>query len=81
MLEGECLGLKPYHCECGKVHQLQVCHSNAGYYLGFYCYDPEVGGPLSRESCYYKTSEQADIALRQVLTGKEDDLRYGKQKN
>jgi hypothetical protein len=71
------LGLRGYKCECGKTHQLQVCHSNAGYYIGYYCYNPEKGGPISRESCYYATEGRATAALKQIVTGKEDELRYG----
>lgn len=42
----------PTTCEdCGKKLKLQVCHSNAGYYIGAWCYC----GSYSRESGYYST--------------------------
>jgi len=61
MLPRECLGLEPYACECGKTHKLQVCRSNAGFYLGYWCY-----APLSRESDYFPTKEAADLALLEI---------------
>ena len=39
---------------------LQVCRSAAGYYIGRWC--PECG-PYSRDSGYYRTPEEAQIAL------------------
>lgn len=50
------------------ISELQVLHSNAGYYLGRTCED-EVDGmvfdvPYDRQSGYYKTQEQAEQALR-----------------
>lgn len=45
--------------DCGVTPKLQVCHSQAGYYIGTYC----SCGPYSRESDYYKTRELAEKAL------------------
>jgi len=48
-------------CKCDDIKPpLQVCHSNAGYYVGRFC---DYCGPFSRESGYYKTSEDAEKAL------------------
>ena len=41
------------------ITELQVCESNAGYYVGRMCDD----GPYSRESAYYNTRRQAKLAL------------------
>ena len=55
---------------CGREMPLQVCHSNAGYYIGtMCCLDvdtfEELGHcqPYSRESGYYKSKEEAQAAL------------------
>ncbi len=45
---------------CGKKLELQVLHSAAGYYIGTYC--PQCG-PYSRESDYYSTFAEAQLAL------------------
>ena len=50
---------------CNDEHEpiqllLKVCHSFAGYYLGYQC--PQCG-PYSRESGYFKTEEEATEAL------------------
>lgn len=51
----------PNKCpDCGKILELQVCHSGAGYYIGTIC----CCGPYSRESLhYYGTFEQAQGEL------------------
>ena len=72
MLPGECLGVNGYECECGEVHHLQVCRSNAGYYLGYYC--PEEG-PISRETGYFTSRKLAEVALMETITGSEKYLR------
>lgn len=43
----------------------QVMRSNAGYYIGYGCIDPEYGWeePYSRESGYYRTREDAEQDL------------------
>ena len=47
---------------------LQVCRSNAGYYIG----KTEPGGcPYSRESGSWKTYEEADQALVRYLNGSD----------
>lgn len=72
MLPGECLGVKGYTCKGGIKHELRVCHSNAGYYIGYFCnvepekcalWDDCCGGPISRESEYFKSREDAEAAL------------------
>jgi len=51
----------PVHCyDCDSDAKLDVCHSAAGYYVGYYC----NCGPYSRESGYYMTYERAEHALR-----------------
>ena len=40
---------------------IQVCSSNAGYYIG---QDEPCGSPYSRLSGYYKNWEEADKALK-----------------
>ena len=51
--------------ECGKRLPLQVCSTNAGYYLGYgFCCD----GPMGRESGYM-TEEQAERELADLLAG------------
>ena len=48
------------HCdECGKIHQLEVLRSAAGYYIGTQC----QCNPYSRESGYFRSIEQAKSAL------------------
>jgi len=58
------------HCVCHKIsylaamileeeHELTVCQSDAGFYLG--CQDDS--GPVSRDSGYYPTAEAAQEAL------------------
>ncbi len=60
-LEGELNGLEGCQCECGTNLYLKVCHSNAGYYLGYEC--PGCG-PYSRETGYFRTYEQAERELK-----------------
>jgi len=52
--------------ECGTILSLSVCHSGAGYYLGYWC--PECG-PYGRESGYMPTEEQAEQELRLLQSG------------
>ena len=62
MLPGETVGTGGIDCEdCGTHLDLQVCHSGAGYYLGYLC--PQCG-PYSRESDYFGTFEGAEKALK-----------------
>ena len=61
MLPGECKGLNGTVCsDCGKVLSLKICHSNAGYYIGYWC---DECGPYSRESEYFKTWDDALKAI------------------
>jgi len=46
--------------ECGKTLALQICHSFAGFYLGYWC--PQCG-PYGHYSGYYATWEEAEKAL------------------
>lgn len=56
-------------CKCEeKAPPLQVCESNAGHYVGRFC---EYCGPYSRESDYYKTSQEADSALKSGVFGRD----------
>lgn len=68
-VEGELKGLKGIKCEdCGATLPLQVCHSAAGYYLGYYC---NQCGPYSRETDYFVTSKEANTELEKVAKGEE----------
>ena len=62
MLPGETiLSGGPSTCEdCGVTPKFQVCRSAAGYYVGTMC----LCGPFSRESCYFRTHEDAKVALK-----------------
>ncbi len=60
-LPGELKGTKGATCDCGTNMDLSVCQSAAGYYLGYTC--PNCYMPFSRESEYFSSSEQADLAL------------------
>jgi len=63
MLPGETVstGAKLERCEdCGERPKLQVCHSQAGYYIGYKC----SCSPFSRESGYYKKREDAEKELK-----------------
>jgi hypothetical protein len=42
--------------------EVEVLRSNAGFYIGFMCYNC---GPYSRESGYYPTKEEAQKALNE----------------
>jgi hypothetical protein len=59
--------------ECGIMPPFRVYHSPAGYYIGTYC----DCGPYSRETDYFKTEEQAWLALHKFQsTGVLDKERY-----
>jgi len=49
--------------------ELQVCQSAAGYYVGTMYYDKEDGfwEPGSRDSGYFRTSEEAEKFLKMVI--------------
>ena len=67
-LKGELKGLGAIECNmCGEELPLQVCHSNAGYYLGHQC--PNCG-PYSRETGYFKTREEAKSELNKRFPAK-----------
>lgn len=48
------------HCTCGALLPLEVLHSAAGFYLGYFC--PGCG-PYARVSHYFETQQFADEAL------------------
>lgn len=53
------------HCEsCKTVLRVQVCRSNAGYYLGMIC---ATCGPHSRFSGYANTRDEAENVLNAFL--------------
>ena len=62
MMDGETVatGAQTACLECGTELTIQVCHSAAGYYIGYWC---NMDGPHSRESGYYKTTGEAQTAL------------------
>jgi len=43
-----------------KIGEMEVLHSNAGYYLGYYCSEC---GPWDRMGGYFATQDEADLAL------------------
>jgi len=61
VMPGETLGYnESITCTCGKVLPLKVCHTGAGYYLGYWC---DWCGPVSRESNYFHFIEDAERTL------------------
>jgi hypothetical protein len=67
-LKGELKGLDNVICtDCGAELPLQVCHSNAGFYLGHYCNNC---GPYSRETGYFPTREIAETELKKETPDK-----------
>ena len=62
-LPGECVNDTETKCmDCQTHLKVDVQHSAAGYYIGFFC--PNCG-PYSRESGYYRTIDEARKALDQ----------------
>ena len=60
-LPGECVGEPTTIChECSTELAIDIQKSAAGYYIGFFC---DCCGPYSRESGYYRSSEEAETAL------------------
>ena len=57
---------------CGIKPKVEVCRSNAGYYLGTMC----NCGPYSRESKYYPTFDDAAMMLELWKDGNYVDARY-----
>lgn len=61
-LPGEVLYLTEARCDdCEALMKIEVLRSAAGYYIGFFC--PNCG-PYSRESGYYRSREEAEVALK-----------------
>jgi len=61
VLPGETINKHETKCDwCGTQLELEVCQSNAGYYIGFQCPNH---GPYSRESNYFKHKEAAEMCL------------------
>jgi hypothetical protein len=53
--------LTTIHCPgCSELLALEVLHSPAGYYIGYFC---SKCGPYDRISGYYKVEQAADTAL------------------
>lgn len=64
-LEGELKGLDGTICDgCDVQLILTVCRSAAGWYLGYFC---GCCGPYSRETGYFATREEAEVALGKWL--------------
>jgi len=59
MLNGETGHIGNVCPDCGITLKVQVCMSNAGYYIG----TMRNGMPYSRESEYYPTREVAEMNL------------------
>jgi len=69
VLPGETCGLTGTTCsDCGQGLDLDVLHSNAGYYLGYFCSEC---GPFSRETGYYTTEAEAYVDLLKVKRGED----------
>ena len=67
-LPGECVNDTQTVCiDCGRELKVQVLRSAAGYYIGFFCHQC---GPYSRESGYYRSRKEAEIALSRGLFGR-----------
>ena len=67
-LPGECVNDTQTVCiECGAELNIQVLSSAAGYYIGFFCHQC---GPYSRESGYYRSRDEAEMALSRGLFGR-----------
>lgn len=62
MIPGETIlsGASPTCPDCGVTPELGVYSTPAGYYVGTYC----NCGPYSRESDYYRTRAEAEVALQ-----------------
>lgn len=65
-LDGELQGVEGAQCDCGTHLELGVYSSAAGYYLGYWC---DQCGPWSRESEYFRTRRDAEIALEHMGAG------------
>lgn len=67
VMPGETVRATTHPCpDCKKTMTLEVLHAS-GYYLGFWCHNPDCPepGPYSRETDYFATRAQAEEALRQ----------------
>ena len=74
-LPGELKGLDGTTCEdCGAELALDVQRSAAGWYLGYFC---GCCGPYSRETGYFATRAEAEVALDAYLEDgeKPENLR------
>lgn len=62
MIPGETIlsGANPICPDCQTKLEFAVCESAAGYYVGTWC----NCGPYSRETCYFRTKEQAEKELK-----------------
>lgn len=65
MFTGETIlsGASNVCCYCGKVMEFKVCNSQAGYYVGTYCCEPNT-----RETPY-GTRKDAEKWLREFMAG------------
>ena len=64
-LPGETIGIGGTCCPfCGKSLEPCICHSAAGWYIGYFCC-----GPVSRETGYYLNLAAARADLARVLGG------------
>ena len=53
------------------VSAFKVMQSGAGYYIGTTEYDSEMGFdvPYTRETGYFRTAEEAEVALKNYING------------
>lgn len=65
-LPGETKGFLGAICSCGKVLELEILITPAGYYLGYLCSNC---GPWSRETGYYRNRASALKDLKLIQAG------------
>ena len=84
MLPGETLasGASMVCKDCETLVTLMVLKSSAGHYVGTVCkcyassLDAEESfTPYTRETGYYRTADEAEMALTRICNGKVEDLR------
>lgn len=59
--------------KCETNLYLQICHDEAGYYVGFFC--PNCG-PYGRESEYTNSYIEAELILSDMWREEYEDMRY-----
>ena len=75
MLKGETLGFDATECpNCGKTIELRTLFSGSSqHYIGYRC---PLDGPLSRETHYFKSREEAKKVLLPITEGCDATRRF-----